>query len=100
MIYNLARRTFTKGLLTSLRQSYGELIYTQKLDHTSSFSKVPTYRLIDLEGNLLVKDHKYDTKLLLKILKTMIFVDEMDALLLKVKSQGKTMPIQGKYPSI
>mgnify|MGYP006897111794 CR=1 FL=1 len=49
---------------------------------------MPTYRVIDLDGNLLIKDFKYDTDLLVRVLKKMIFVDEMDVLLLKVKSQG------------
>jgi hypothetical protein len=43
---------------------------------------------MDLDGQLLIKNHTYNPTLLLKILKTMIYVDEMDALLLKVKSQG------------
>ena len=30
----------------------------------------------------------------------MIFVDEMDAILLKVKSQGKKSIMQERYPSI
>ena len=51
--------------------------------------KISTFRLLDLEGKLLDKNHAYDTSYLLKILKSMIFVDEMDNVLLKVKSQGK-----------
>jgi hypothetical protein len=61
---------------------------------------VPTYRAIDLDGNLLDKRLQYDAAYLNKILKTMIFVDEMDDLLLKVKAQGSIFFTQVKYPSI
>jgi hypothetical protein len=54
---------------------------------------------MDLNGQLLVKDHTYDTKLLVKMLKTMIFVDEMDSVLLRVKGQGSLTLIQAKYLS-
>lgn len=97
MIYNFVRRTFARQLTTTLRQSYGELIYTQNLNHQSEFGKVPTYRVIDLEGQLIDKKFTYDAQLLAKILKNMIFVDEMDSILLKVKSQGKLRSTQEKY---
>lgn len=87
MLYNIAKKV-CRGLTTSLRHSYGDLIYTNSLSPQSEFPKVPTYRLIDLNGQLLVKDHVYDIKLLVKMLKTMIFVDEMDTILLRVKGQG------------
>lgn len=35
------------------------------------------------------KKVKYDAEELAKILKTMIFVEEMDSMLLKIKGQGK-----------
>ena len=100
MIYNIARRAFGRGLINNLKHSYGELIYTQDLNAKVEFDKVPTYRVIDLDGKLLIKDFKYDTNLLTKVLKTMIYVDEMDSLLLKVKSQGTSLLKQEKYPSI
>jgi TPP-dependent pyruvate/acetoin dehydrogenase alpha subunit len=50
---------------------------------------VPTFRAFDLDGKLINKNIKYDSEQLIKILKTMIFVDEMDDILLKVKGQGK-----------
>ena len=87
MFYNFTKRV-TRSLNTALRHSYGELVYTNTLSHQSCFNKVPTYRLLDLNGQLQVKDHVYDTKFLLKILKTMIFVDEMDTIFLRVKGQG------------
>ena len=99
MIYNFAKRV-VRSLNTTLRHSYGELVYTNTLSHQSSFDKVPTYRLIDLDGQLQVKDHVYDTKLLLKMLKTMIFVDEMDTILLRVKGQGNSVDIKVKFHSI
>ena len=99
MIYNIVKKAFRGALTTTLKQSYGELIYTTSLSPQSEFNKVPTYRLIDLNGHLLVKDHTYDTKLLAKILKTMIFVDEMDSVLLRVKGQGILHIIKAKYLS-
>lgn len=75
MINNIARRTLLRGLTTSLLQPYGELTFTDKLTSMHTFNKIPTFRLMDLDGNLLDKNHKYDTPLLVKILKTMIFVD-------------------------
>ena len=88
MIYNFARRALSRQLTTVLRQPYGELTYTQELTHQNEFTKVPTYRVIGLDGQLLDKKFVYDPELLTKILKAMIFVDEMDTILLKVKSQG------------
>lgn len=61
---------------------------------------MPTYRAIDLDGKLLDKKIQYDAAYLNKILKTMIFVDEMDDLLLKVKGMGNTFFMQVRFPSI
>lgn len=75
MIYNFVRRTLARQLTTTLCQPYGELVFTQTLTHQHEFGKVPTYRVIDLEGKLIDKKFTYDTQLLAKILKTMIYVD-------------------------
>jgi ABC-type amino acid transport substrate-binding protein len=61
---------------------------------------MPTYRAIDLDGNLLDKTISYDPAYLNKILKAMVFVDEMDAILLKVKAQGTVKAIQARSLSI
>ncbi len=100
MINNIARRIVSRRLTLPLQHSYGELVYTQDLIHQQEFSKVPTYRVMDLDGQLLIKDFKYDTELLTRVLKKMIFVDEMDTILLKVKSQGTFVNTQEKYPFI
>jgi 2-oxoisovalerate dehydrogenase E1 component alpha subunit len=76
-------------LITRNTQQYGELKYTQKLEVQNSFPHVNTYRAIDLDGKLLDTTVKYDPKYLTKILNTMIRVDEMDQILLKVKAQGR-----------
>lgn len=55
---------------------------------------MPAYRAIDLEGRLVDKKVKYDAEELAKILKTMIFVEEMDSMLLKIKGQGKVSFMQ------
>lgn len=78
----------SKNLLTLLARNYGELVYTNEMKVQDSFDKVPTFRAYDLDGKLINKKIKYDTDELVKILKTMIFVDEMDDILLKVKGQG------------
>ena len=61
MIYNFVRKTFSRALTSLNAQPYGELIYTQSLTTQSEFPKVPTYRVIDLQGNLLDSKTKYDT---------------------------------------
>jgi hypothetical protein len=75
MIYKIAKSICRGALTSKLKQFYGELAFTNSFSPQGEFKKVPTYRLIDLNGQLLVKDHIYDTNLLVKILKTMIFVD-------------------------
>lgn len=88
MIHRTISNALRTRLTLSLQRCYGELSFTQNLASQASFDKVPTYRLIDLDGKLLKSSHTYDTNLLVRILKKMIFVDEMDSILLKVKSQG------------
>lgn len=88
MIYNSLKRLLCRPLLMRRSQPYGELVYTNQLATQSQTPKVPTYRAIDLEGKLLDGKVKYDAEELAKILKTMIFVEEMDTMLLKIKGQG------------
>jgi hypothetical protein len=97
MIYNFVRRAASRSLLSRFTQPYGELVYTQNLTGQSEFPKVPTYRAIDLDGKLLDNKITYDLAELTKVLKTMIFVDEMDTILLKVKGQGTRYATQEKY---
>jgi hypothetical protein len=54
---------------------------------------------MDLDGNILDQSLTFDGPYLSKILSTMIFVDEMDSILLKVKGQGTTSPTQARSPS-
>lgn len=99
MISKLVRKQLGIALTKSIRHSYVPTEYTQTLKHQNQFQKVPTFRLTDLEGQLLDKNHQYDTALLLKMLKAMIFVDEMDSILLKIKSQGTSSTTQARFPS-
>lgn len=92
IMYNFARRTLQR-LTRPLQYNYGELEYTQTLTAQSEFPKIPTYRVMDLDGNLLDKKVNWDGGYLARILRTMIFVDEMDSILLKVKGQGTPFPI-------
>ena len=55
---------------------------------TTEYEKIKTYRAMDLDGNIVDKNVKYDPKYMEEILKKMIYVDEMDDILLKVKAQG------------
>jgi hypothetical protein len=87
MLYNFVQKPFAQ-LLSRCVFKYGELTFTTSLQAQFEFPRVPTFRLLDLDGNLLDNKAKYDTQLLTKILKTMVFVDEMDSILLKVKGQG------------
>ena len=98
-MYNFARRSLARSLGLHLRQCYGELVYTQTLSAQSEFPKVPTYRAMDLDGNLLDRNLAFDAAYLAKILRTMIFVDEMDTILLKVKGQGTAWATQARSPS-
>jgi hypothetical protein len=54
---------------------------------------------MDLDGNLLDSSLVWDGGYLARILRTMIFVDEMDSILLKVKGQGTPPPTQARSPS-
>jgi hypothetical protein len=51
---------------------------------------------MDLDGNLLDRTLSFDAVYLAKILRTMIFVDEMDTILLKVKGQGTESVTQAR----
>jgi hypothetical protein len=53
MIYNIAKKTILRGMTTSLRQPYGELSFTHSFQPQSEFTKVPTFRAMDLDGKLL-----------------------------------------------
>lgn len=65
----------------------------------TQFDNVTAYRAFDLEGKLLDKSIKYDLDYMHKILRAMIYIDEMDSILLKVKGQGNKLLIQAKYLS-
>ena len=79
----------TSSLLKKLNMfNYGEIKFTQDIIAQNDFTHVPAYRAYDLEGKLLDSKIKYDLHYLNKILKSMIYIDEMDVMLLKVKAQG------------
>ena len=99
MFGHIARKHVMGRLNQMMAYSYGELSFTTQLQHQTEFKKISTFRAMDLEGNLLDKNLIIDTELHTKVLRKMIFVDEMDSILLKVKSQGNHALIQVKYPS-
>ena len=74
--------------------NYGEITFNQDIKVQTHFDHVTAYRAFDLEGQLLDKTIKYDLDYLNKILRAMIYVDEMDSILLKVKGQGKSILYQ------
>lgn len=76
------------ALLNKNIRCYGEITFTQQLERKSEFEHVHAYRAYDLDGQLLDRNVKFDLPYMNKILKAMIYVDEMDSILLKVKGQG------------
>lgn len=60
MINNIVRKCLIRNLSANIVYSYGELKYTQTINHQNAFDKIPTYRLIDLDGKLLDQKHQYD----------------------------------------
>jgi 2-oxoisovalerate dehydrogenase E1 component alpha subunit len=51
---------------------------------------IPTFRVIDLEGNLIAPDYDIsDKQLLLRMFETMVKLEEMDTLLLSAQRQGR-----------
>lgn len=87
MIRHIANRS--TRLLSLLQNPYGELKFVDNIQCQYEFDKVETFRAYDLDGKLVNKNIKYDCNELTKILKAMIFIDEMDDILLKVKGQGR-----------
>ena len=100
----MLRRTpyFLKSLLTPSKCSFA---YTKKshnphseekveYDHTPKFVEkkktFPTFRVMDLEGNVVSPKYDINDKdLLLKIFETMVRLEEMDQFLLMTQRQGK-----------
>lgn len=60
MLYNFVEKSYSK-LFSRYLFNYGELTYTTSLQAQSEFPRVPTFRLLDLDGNLLDNKTKYDT---------------------------------------
>jgi 2-oxoisovalerate dehydrogenase E1 component alpha subunit len=65
--------------------------FTSNLSITSSWPRVPTYRVIDLKGNHLQPNEEIniDNETLLKIHETMLKLNEMDQILYMAQRQGK-----------
>lgn len=59
MLYNFVQKSYSQ-LLSRCLFNYGELTYTTSLQAQSEFPRVPTFRLLDLDGNLLDNKAKYD----------------------------------------
>jgi hypothetical protein len=60
MLYNFVLKSYSQ-LLSRCLFRYGELSYTTTLQAQSEFPRVPTFRLLDLDGNLLDTKAKYDS---------------------------------------
>ena len=65
--------------------------FTTNLSITSSWPRIPTYRVIDLKGNKLEpkEDVNIENETLLKIHETMLKLNEMDQILYMAQRQGK-----------
>lgn len=67
-------------------------IYSYKLQAIDNLPKIPTFRVIDVNGKLIAKEYdlKPDNKeLFIKIFETMVRLEEMDTFLLMSQRQGK-----------
>lgn len=67
MLIFKANKRFIPSLL-SLKFRYGELTYTNSIESQSEFTKIPTFRLIDLDGKLISKPTSAEPAYLGKIL--------------------------------
>ena len=80
-------RAYTKGLKAFNESEYK---YTPKLSFLDMGPKIETFRVIDLEGNVISKEYdNVDLELLAKIYKYMVRVEIIDDILLKSQRQGK-----------
>eukprot|EP01015_Nassula_variabilis_P008310 TRINITY_DN1657_c0_g1_i3.p1 TRINITY_DN1657_c0_g1~~TRINITY_DN1657_c0_g1_i3.p1 ORF type:complete len:446 (+),score=79.74 TRINITY_DN1657_c0_g1_i3:3-1340(+) len=65
-------------------------VITTKLDFDSQFKTIPTFRVIDLQGNVIAKEYdNLDPKILKRIYKKMVQLEEMDTILLQAQRQGR-----------
>jgi 2-oxoisovalerate dehydrogenase E1 component alpha subunit len=80
-------RGYTKGMKPFNEKEY---VYTGKLSFLPMDKTIETFRVIDLEGNVIAKEYdNVDTKLLTKIYEYMVRVEIIDDILLKSQRQGK-----------
>lgn len=77
--------------------------YTTSLNVQRDNDFMKTFRILDLQGNLVGTDPKIDRSLLLRIYETMIKTEAMDNILYMAQRQGKIsfyMPSIGEVASI
>lgn len=68
-----------------------EANYTTELKAINKVPQILTYRVMDLKGDLVAQKPNIPGEILNKMLKTMIYTEEMDHILLKAKGQGKAL---------
>ncbi|KAJ3329668.1 hypothetical protein HDU76_007422 [Blyttiomyces sp. JEL0837] len=65
--------------------------YTEKLEFARDYPTIPTYRVLDLDGNVIVpeEDPKIPKDVCLKMYKAMLTLNAMDVILYEAQRQGR-----------
>ncbi|KAJ3083121.1 hypothetical protein HDU99_000562, partial [Rhizoclosmatium hyalinum] len=66
-------------------------VYTEKMEFLSDFPTIPTYRVLDIEGKVIVEgqDPKIAEDNLIKMYQTMVKLNQMDLILYDAQRQGR-----------
>ncbi|KAJ3023454.1 UNVERIFIED_CONTAM: hypothetical protein HDU68_008610 [Siphonaria sp. JEL0065] len=70
--------------------TYGS-VFTEKMDFISDYPTIPTYRVLDIEGKVIVEgqDPELSQETCLNIYKTMISLNQMDMIMYEAQRQGR-----------
>lgn len=87
----LARTRLTRGFKKTEKPfNESEFVYTNKLDFIPGEKKIETFRVIDLDGNVVAPQYdNVDLPLLAKVYEYMVRLEIIDDILLKSQRQGK-----------
>ncbi|KAI9331570.1 thiamine diphosphate-binding protein [Obelidium mucronatum] len=66
-------------------------VFTEKMEFLSDYPTIPTFRVLDVEGNVIVKeqDPQLPSATLIKMYKTMVSLNQMDVILYDAQRQGR-----------
>ncbi|KAJ3248213.1 hypothetical protein HDU78_001613 [Chytriomyces hyalinus] len=84
-----SRRHFAERV--SFPGATGGSVFTEKMTFLSDYPTIPTYRVLDLDGKVIVPDQdpKLDKDECLKIYRTMISLNQMDMIMYEAQRQGR-----------